>query len=229
MATYQEFIQQNEERDGTRFSFNIWPSTKLEATRLVVPLGCMYNPIKERPDLPPIQYDPIVCNRPACKAILNPFCQVDFRAKNWTCNFCLQRNNFPPQYSGMTEQTPPAEIMHAFSTIEYTLPKVQCHPPIFLFVLDTCLEEDDLTAVKESLQMSLSLLPPNALVGLITFGRMVHVHELSSSEDGGIGIARSYVFKGTKELTPKQIQVYIYSIDRESINILINLNRKCLA
>lgn len=69
-------------------------------------------------------------------------------------------------------------------------------------MVDTCLEEEDLQALKESLQMSLSLLPPNALVGLITFGRMIQVHELSCE-----GIAKSYVFRGTKELTPKQIQV----------------------
>lgn len=75
-------------------------------------------------------------------------------------------------------------------------------PLIFLYVVDTCLEEEDLQALKESLQMSLSLLPPNALVGLITFGRMVQVHELSCE-----GIAKSYVFRGTKDLTSKQIQV----------------------
>lgn len=75
-------------------------------------------------------------------------------------------------------------------------------PLIFLYVVDTCLEEEDLQALRESLQMSLSLLPPNALVGLITFGRMVQVHELSCE-----GIAKSYVFRGTKELTAKQIQV----------------------
>lgn len=69
-------------------------------------------------------------------------------------------------------------------------------------MVDTCLEEEDLQALKESLQMSLSLLPPNALVGLITFGRMVQVHELSCE-----GIAKSYVFRGTKDLTSKQIQV----------------------
>ena len=57
-------------------------------------------------------------------------------------------------------------------------------------------------ALKESLQMSLSLLPPDALVGLITFGRMVQVHELSCE-----GISKSYVFRGTKDLTAKQIQV----------------------
>ena len=48
-------------------------------------------------------------------------------------------------------------------------------PPIFLLVVDTCVDEDELGALKESLQMSLSLMPPNALVGLITFGKMVQV------------------------------------------------------
>lgn len=50
--------------------------------------------------------------------------------------------------------------------------------PIFLLVVDTCMDEEELTALKDSLQMSLSLLPQNALVGLITFGKMVQVHEL---------------------------------------------------
>lgn len=30
-----------EQRDGIRFSWNVWPSTRLEATRFVVPTGCM--------------------------------------------------------------------------------------------------------------------------------------------------------------------------------------------
>ena len=50
--------------------------------------------------------------------------------------------------------------------------------------------------------MSLSLLPPNALIGLITFGKMVQVHDL-----GCEGYSKSYVFRGTKDLTAKQIQV----------------------
>lgn len=64
------------------------------------------------------------------------------------------------------------------------------------------MEDEDLQALKESLQMSLSLLPPTALVGLITFGRMVQVHEL-----GCEGISKSYVFRGTKDLSAKQLQV----------------------
>lgn len=75
-------------------------------------------------------------------------------------------------------------------------------PLIFLYVVDTCMEDEDLQALKESMQMSLSLLPPTALVGLITFGRMVQVHEL-----GCEGISKCYVFRGTKDLSAKQLQV----------------------
>lgn len=42
-------------------------------------------------------------------------------------------------------------------------------------MVDTCQEEDSLKALKESLVMSLSLLPPDALVGLITYGTMVNI------------------------------------------------------
>uniref|UniRef100_A0A8C7RQ36 Protein transport protein SEC23 n=1 Tax=Oncorhynchus mykiss TaxID=8022 RepID=A0A8C7RQ36_ONCMY len=201
MATYQEFIQQNEDRDGVRFSWNLWPSSRLEATRLVVPVSCLFTPLKERPDLPPVQYEPVLCSRANCKAVLNPLCQVDYRAKIWACNFCFQRNPFPPSYAGISDVNQPAELMPQFSTIEYIVQRSPPNPLIFLYVVDTCLEEEDLQALKESLQMSLSLLPPNALVGLITFGRMVQVHELSCE-----GIAKSYVFRGTKELSSKQIQ-----------------------
>ncbi|CAL8269540.1 protein transport protein Sec23B [Gadus morhua] len=201
MTTYQEFIQQNEDRDGVRFSWNLWPSSRLEATRLVVPVSCLFTPLKERPDLPPVQYEPVMCGRANCKAVLNPLCQVDFRAKIWACNFCFQRNPFPPSYAGISDVNQPAELMPQFSTIEYVVQRGPVAPLIFLYVVDTCLEEEDLQALRESLQMSLSLLPPNALVGLITFGRMVQVHELSCE-----GIAKSYVFRGTKELSSKQIQ-----------------------
>nr|CAI5851575.1 unnamed protein product [Callosobruchus analis] len=201
MATYEEYIQQNEDRDGIRFTWNVWPSSRIEATRLVVPLAYLYQPIKDRPELPPIQYDPVLCTRNNCRAILNPFCQVDYRAKLWVCNFCFQRNPFPPQYAAISEQHQPAELMPMFSTIEYTIMRAQCLPPIFLYVVDTCMDEEELGALKDSLQMSLSLLPQNALIGLITFGKMVQVHELGTE-----GCSKSYVFRGTKDLTAKQIQ-----------------------
>lgn len=85
---------------------------------------------------------------------------------------------FPPQYAAISEQHQPAELIPNFSTIEYTITRAQSMPPIFLLVVDTCLDEEELGALKDSLQTSLSLMPQNALVGLITFGRMVQIHEL---------------------------------------------------
>jgi len=72
MATYQEYILSNEERDGVRLSWNVWPCSRLEATRIVVPVSCLFTPLKERPDMPPIQYEPILCTRNSCRAVLNP-------------------------------------------------------------------------------------------------------------------------------------------------------------
>ncbi|KNC72551.1 hypothetical protein SARC_14893, partial [Sphaeroforma arctica JP610] len=73
MASAQDFIEDNEDRDGIRFSWNVWPSSRLEAQRLIVPIGCLYTPLKAKEDLPPVHYHPIVCNKPHCGATLNPF------------------------------------------------------------------------------------------------------------------------------------------------------------
>ena len=38
----------------------------------VVPLAAVITPLKERPDMPPICYDPVLCGRAQCRAVLNP-------------------------------------------------------------------------------------------------------------------------------------------------------------
>ncbi|CAB4067860.1 SEC23 [Lepeophtheirus salmonis] len=150
MTTYQEYIQQNEDRDGIRLTWNVWPSSRIESTRMVVPLGAFYTPLKERLDLPPIQYDPVLCARSSCKAILNPMCQVDFRAK----------------------------------------------------IMDTCLDEEELNALKESLQNVLILASCQCSGWSYHFWKkMVQVHEL-----GCEGISKSFVFRGTKDYSAKQVQ-----------------------
>ena len=106
----------------------------------------------------------------------------------------------------------PLELQPQFTTIEYILNKSASTPPIFLYVVDTCLDDSDLQALKDTLIVSLSLLPPTALIGLVTYGTMVRIsmiyaltqiqiHEIGYSE-----CPKSYVFRGTKEYTAKQIQ-----------------------
>ncbi|XP_064103382.1 protein transport protein Sec23A-like [Macrobrachium nipponense] len=202
--SYQEFIEQQESREGVRFSWNVWPSSRIEATRMVVPVASMYTPLKKRDDLPPICYEPLRCQQAQCGAILNPLCQVDYRSKLWVCCFCLHRNTFPSSYASISEQSQPAELFPQYSTIEYTIMRQQMMPPIFLFVVDTCIDEEELAALKESITMSLSLMPANALVGLITFGRHIHVHVLATEV-----MRRQYVFPGHKDQTAKSVQEYL--------------------
>lgn len=120
----------------------------------------------------------------------------------WICPFCLQRNPFPPHYKDITATNLPNELSPAYTTIEYTLSRPAPVPPIFMFVVDTCLEEDELNALRETLVVSLSLLPPNALVGLITYGTMTMVHDLGSAD---LPCPKAYVFRGSKDYQSKQI------------------------
>lgn len=83
------------------------------------------------------------------------------------------RNPLPPHYKDITENAIPPELHPQSTTIEYRLARPAPAPPIFVYVVDTCQDDDGLQALKDSLIMSLSLLPPNALVGLITYGTMV--------------------------------------------------------
>ncbi|KAK4703717.1 protein transport protein SEC23, partial [Phenoliferia sp. Uapishka_3] len=192
-------FEEVEDRDGVRLSWNAFSSSRIESTRTVVPIAALYTPLKERADLPPVLYEPITCKAP-CRAILNPYCQIDVRGKLWICPFCLQRNAFPNHYKDISSNNLPAELLPKYTTIEYTLSRPAQIPPIFIYVVDTCLDEDDLKALRESIILSLSLLPPHALVGLITFGTMAQVHELGYTE-----CAKSFVFRGTKDYSTKQI------------------------
>jgi len=62
-------------RKGVRLSWNVWPSSRIEATRTVVPISALYTPLKVREDLPPVLYEPVAC-KPPCRAILNPYWSV---------------------------------------------------------------------------------------------------------------------------------------------------------
>jgi hypothetical protein len=46
-----------------------------EASRLVVPIGALYTPLKEKPDAPLLHFEPVVCKAP-CRSVLNPFWYV---------------------------------------------------------------------------------------------------------------------------------------------------------
>ena len=167
-----------EASDGVRWSWNVWPSSRLEATRMVVPLGCLYTPLKPIENLPVLEYEPVVC-KGSCPSVLNPFCRVDYKTKVWVCPFCFQRNNLPPNYDGITEDYMPTELIPNCTTVEYQLPRSPAGPPVFLWAIDTCLDESELQALKESLLQAVNMIAttaPNALLGLIQRDKVARDH-----------------------------------------------------
>ncbi|CAJ2664760.1 unnamed protein product [Trifolium pratense] len=194
-----EFIDL-ESQDGVRMPWNVIPGSKQESTNVVVPVSAIYTPIKHFPSMPLLPYSPLRCR--TCRSILNPFCIVDFAAKIWICPFCFQRNHFPPHYASISDDNLPAELFPQYTTVEYDSPgDTSPHvPPVFLFVVDTCVIEEEIGFLRSAISQAVELLPDNSLVGLITFGTFVHVHEL------GFGIVpKTYVFRGSKDISKEQL------------------------
>eukprot|EP01126_Amoeba_proteus_P018429 TRINITY_DN1939_c0_g1_i4.p1 TRINITY_DN1939_c0_g1~~TRINITY_DN1939_c0_g1_i4.p1 ORF type:complete len:774 (+),score=131.21 TRINITY_DN1939_c0_g1_i4:74-2323(+) len=188
-----------EDRDGVRFSWNLWPSSSADAKQLVAPISCLYSPLKQSFDTPMVNYDPIACS---CHSLLNPFCEVDFGAKVWSCPFCLNRNRLPSYYEGISPTNLPAELHPHATTIEYALSSGASAPaPAFIFVVDLCVGEEDFKALKSSLIRTLSLIPENSYVGLVTYGSTVNVYEL-----GFLFCPKVHIFDGEKEYTTEDVQ-----------------------
>ncbi|KAL5795174.1 hypothetical protein ACOSP7_003768 [Xanthoceras sorbifolium] len=188
-----------EAQDGVRMAWNVVPGTKQEGSNCVVPISAIYTPIKHFPNLPVLPYAPLRCR--TCRSILNPFSIVDFAAKIWICPFCFQRNHFPPHYASISDDNLPAELFPQYTTIEYESPGEKSSlPPVFMFLVDTCIIEEEMSYLKSALSQAIDLLPDNSLVGLITFGTLVHVHELGFGQ-----IPKTYVFKGSKDISKDQL------------------------
>lgn len=145
-----------EQQDGIRFSWNYWPNTKVGATRVTIPVGALYTPLKQIEGSQPVEYPPIACKQ--CQSILNPYCNLDFKFKTWACSICNTVNNFPPHYANhISPETLPFELMNDYSTIEYVVPtppqqQVSNPRPIFMLVVDTAISSEELVELKDSLQ-----------------------------------------------------------------------------
>lgn len=192
-----------EATEGLRFAWNGWPSSRIEASRSVVPMGVIWTPLQTFPDMPIMPYQPVLCK--GCEAVLNPYCSVDYLGRLWTCPFCFQRNYFPQNYNEISETNLPAELYPNYSTLEYALPQ-NTHSilPAFLLVVDLCQPEEDLQQLKTNLIQMLSLIPETALIGLISFGTTVNVHEIGFSE-----MPKTYVFSGNKDISSKKVREFL--------------------
>nr|KJB78638.1 hypothetical protein B456_013G010400 [Gossypium raimondii] len=195
MAEFMEL----EAQDGVRMTWNVVPGTKEEAGNCVVPVSAIYTPIKPFPNMLVLPYAPLRCRN--CSSVLNPFCVMDFAAKIWICPFCFHRSHFPAHYASVSEENLPAELFPQYTTIEYKSPReAACLQSVFMFVIDTSIIEEEMAFLKSALSQVIGLFPDNSLVGLITFGTLVHLHEIGFST-----APKTYVFKGSKDVSKGQL------------------------
>ena len=209
-----KYFQDEKERTGVRFSWNAWPTSRIEASRITAPFGAMYTPLKHFPRVPVAPYEPLKCSQ--CQAIVNPHCRVNFEQKSWLCVFCHRSNPFPAHYSGMSESCLPCELFPGNDVVEYQLPQRTSVLPTFLFVIDTVLEEGDMRDAVHALQLALELVPQYARVGLITFGSMIQVYELGFAQ-----CSKHFLLKGdakahTKESLTKMLDLGVKQQKRQN-------------
>ena len=101
----------------------------------------------------------------------------------------------------ISDENLPAELFKQNNTVEYKLNTKPGNPPIFIFLVDTALDEDELNQLKESIQEIISSLPQDCQIGLITYGRMCNVIELGSTD-----FPISYALNGEKSYKSYEIQ-----------------------
>ena len=194
-----EDIISNDELNGIKFVWNTLPRSREDATKIVVPIGFHYNPIIKNENLALLEYEPLKCR---CGSIISPLFNYSTRAKVWECPFCKSRNSFPKAYADfISDENLPAELFKENNTVEYKLNAKPANPPIFMVLIDTALEEDELNQLKESIQEIISTLPQDCQIGLITYGRMCNVIELGSTD-----FPISYALNGEKSYKSFEIQ-----------------------
>lgn len=194
----QAEFEEYEDKTGLKFAFNIFPKTKSQESKCVIPISCLYQPLKLKNDPVLINTYPIACT--SCDAIINPFCIFDINSRQWSCSVCNRQNQLHPSLPNR-----PTEILDpSMLDVEYVLPEnqaLQYEQPIpFVYVIDLSLDDNEFESLIESLIESLSMLPESAFVNLITFGKNVNIFELAVEDHNS-----AYTFNGTKSYTDDEL------------------------
>lgn len=192
-------FEEKEDNDGVRLTWNNVPRSKFQNLRNIAPLAALYTPLNNKLSVTCLDMSQMMRCR-QCKAFVNPYVTINQQTSDiWYCQFCSFGNRLALGEHG----TFPLSMQPEHSTVEYSTGRMARLPPIFLYVVDTCFEGDDIKdtflSLRDLLILSLSLLPSNAMVGLVSFGKHIQLHDLSVP-------SRSYTFNGGKDYTLADIQ-----------------------
>lgn len=195
-----------EDVDGVRVSWNNVPKSKLQHQRNVVPLTALYTPYNHKSQVTTFPESLLVSCR-QCRSFISPFVTFDHQAQNqWRCPFCSFMNVLPAMADGSIHPM----IQPQNTTVEFVTLRVAQYGPVFFYVVDTCFEGDDIEENYESLRASIkdsfTLLPSEALVAFISYGRNVMLHDFTMPH-------KCVVFNGNKLYALEDVQTFLGTND----------------
>ncbi|KAM0678704.1 GTPase-activating protein S23, partial [Binucleata daphniae] len=193
--------------------YNIFPTKNNDA----LPLSVLYTPYTATQSI--CDYEPVICF--GCRAILNPYSEINYNSKAWSCTFCKKVTQLPDYYRDIQPEYLPLE-MHD-TTVEYILNKENALPPVYILLIDTCtfdIERHKL--LQDAVNETLSNLPSDCLVSIIHYGTNIELFVNPKNNDE---IKKTYVFSGKKEYTTEMLKNCLNkSSEKSKIGISNNLN-----
>ena len=188
-----------EQQKDIRFSFSTVPTSDAETKKLGLPFGCLYTPLSKLSENSPLlENTPLVC--PHCKAIFNPYAKIDADRKVWICPICGKSTPLPTEYHKICSGQMVPELMPENTTVEYLIDAREKTVPVYFFVVDSCCSEKQHQELKNLLLKAIAAVPENAIVGFITFGTILYVHQVAFEET-----PRSFLFNGKRNYTAEQL------------------------
>lgn len=196
-------FESREDIDGVRITWNNVPKSKLQHQRNVVPLSALYTPLNNKSPIPTYP-ESVALSCRQCKAYANPFVNVVQQGGlRYQCLFCSFMNTLPQ----MKDDSWHPALDPQNTTIEYITPRHAQRGPIFMYVVDTCFEGDDVkeayAGLRDSISDLVALLPSDSLVCFISFGAHVQLHDFLAPH-------RSIVFNGNKSYLLEEMQQYLH-------------------
>lgn len=189
----------------TRFNWDVFPSTKLEAKNMVSPIGCMFTPfdsiVKEVSESYPLE-----CS--SCQAIINQFIQLNRSNGEWWCPFCQNTTVLPESFIVPSKGCADEEISvpirpSSHGTVDYILPEdisqAKLKGKFVVYVIDTYKYfnqnetssdgVDEFMTLKEAIANSIKKLPEDCEIIIVTFSDTVVLHKPSL---GAVEVIRTH-------------------------------------
>jgi hypothetical protein len=170
--------------DDAHFAFTsaLLPTGDL-ADEAALPVGLTLSPLAPLFDRAVLHREPVRCA--TCKGFLGPHCSIERTRGTWRCGLCGVENRNAKSVGplGLSDAGEAAELHEP--AVEYVLhgrpgqPMTSAASVVVFFLVDETCDEGALRDLLVAARDAVPLLPPDALVGLLSFGRAVSVYLLA--------------------------------------------------